>query len=236
MKKLLFISALCIISLTLQAQLQVVNNNYIKLFGSSKGLHTGPTGKYGSATIFDFNTDTQSGVMLEYGASESAGIYLDGDYAVIWSPGDNGRLLRIYDEDDMHAGSTDYEKFYIDGDGDFYKASDLNRKEKINNLNDATGKLLQLRGVTYSYKLSEQEKEKKLKAKKRYGFIAQELEAVIPEVVDTDEYGNKFVNYTSIIPVLVDGFKEQQAQIDEQQIIIDKMLQEIVDLKAKISK
>lgn len=79
---------------------------------------------------------------------------------VIWSPGDNNRLLRIYDEDIIYSTSTSYEKFYIDGDVDFYKASDKRRKENIKDLEQPLEKVLKLRGVTYNYKLSDQEKSK----------------------------------------------------------------------------
>ena len=234
-KSFYIIIALFILSLDANSQLQVVDNDYIKLFGSYKGLFTDQTGKFGSATTFDFNTDTQNGVILEYGASESAGIYLDGDYAVIWSPGDDNRLLRIYDEDAMYSGSTSYEKFYIDGDGDYYKASDIRRKENIYSLNNVNGLLMQLRGVTYYYKLTDEEKEKKVVQKKRYGFIAQELESIIPEVVDIDEHGNRFVNYTGLIPILVDGYKAQQTKIEEQEAAIEQLMLEIEALKAMVS-
>ena len=47
------------------------------------------------------------------------------------------------------------------------------------------------------------------------GIIAQEVEKVIPEVVDTNEKGIKSVSYDSIIALLIESIKEQQRQIDE---------------------
>jgi hypothetical protein len=49
------------------------------------------------------------------------------------------------------------------------------------------------------------------------GVIAQETEAVIPEVVMTsdDEMGTKSVAYGNMVGLLIEAIKEQQAQIDE---------------------
>ncbi|MCZ8217310.1 MAG: tail fiber domain-containing protein [Cyclobacteriaceae bacterium] len=174
------------------------------------------TGRYGQISAFDFNTNTD-GILLEQGISESGGFYADGDYAVIWSPGDANRLLRIYDEDAMSPGSTTFEKAYIDGDGDYLKASDARRKENIKSINGALSMVNNMRGVTYNFKENNDGKsvkngrsEKSLK----HGFIAQELEAVVPSLVDTDEFGNKFVSYDGIIPILLEALKEQQSEID----------------------
>ena len=46
------------------------------------------------------------------------------------------------------------------------------------------------------------------------GFIAQEVQHVIPEVVIADNEGKLGVNYIEIIPLLTEAIKEQQAQID----------------------
>jgi hypothetical protein len=76
-----------------------------------------------------------------------------------------------------------------------------------------------MRGVTYNFKQSGDESSKGEKEKKtkplKHGFIAQELEAVAPSLVSTDELGNKFVGYDGIIPILLEALKEQQTQIDK---------------------
>jgi len=74
--------------------------------------------------------------------------------------------------------------------------------------------LLALNPVSYQWKSGED-------TRSHIGFLAQELETVIPEAVykptgnsetSTDKYG---VNYSTIIPVLVKAIQEQQQQIDE---------------------
>ena len=47
------------------------------------------------------------------------------------------------------------------------------------------------------------------------GVIAQEIEAVLPEVVTTRENGYKAVRYEKIIPLLIEAIKEQQNKINE---------------------
>lgn len=47
-----------------------------------------------------------------------------------------------------------------------------------------------------------------------FGFIAQDLQKIFPNLVQEDELGFLSVNYTGLIPVLVDVVKEQQKQIN----------------------
>ena len=48
-----------------------------------------------------------------------------------------------------------------------------------------------------------------------YGFIAQDMRKIFPELVDEDENGELSINYVGIIPLLVEALKEQQQQIAE---------------------
>lgn len=116
-------------------------------------------------------------------------------------------------------------------------------------------KIMSLRPVTYTYKQEEYEF-MSLPEGQQFGFIAQELGEVFPELVTTqvtpvlehDEDfdlsledgsgindGNVFryqgVNYIGLIPILTTGIQEQQAEIDEQQTELDTMQAEIEELK-----
>lgn len=76
--------------------------DYLRFGSYYNKITLSTTGSYGSANGFDFNSSSSNrGIMMEQGVSESGGFYADGDFAVIWSPGDQGRLLRVYDEDGM---------------------------------------------------------------------------------------------------------------------------------------
>ena len=53
--------------------------------------------------------------------------------------------------------------------------------------------------------------------KKHVGLIAQELERVLPEAVATDEYtGFLSVAYGNLVALLIQGLKEQDAQLEKQ--------------------
>lgn len=227
---------------------------HLRLGSYSNKTTLSTTGSYGSANGFDFNSSSSNrGIIMEQGVTESSGFYADGDFAVIWSPGDQGRLLRIYDEDGM------VEKWYLDASGYAHTQSDLSRKENIKEINSVTSKLKNLRGVSYNYKSEDHtntdnsgtsinadlpktlegeidsllivkeginDTEKTQPSIEEYfGFIAQEVESVFPELVSTDENGNKFVSYTEFIPLLVEAVKEQEARIN----MLEKQMRDKVE-------
>jgi hypothetical protein len=95
--------------------------------------------------------------------------------------------------------------------------SDIRLKENVEPLNNSLEKLLQLSGVTYSW-IGQEEK--------RIGFIAQEVEKVIPELVFTNnntEDKIKGIHLDNITAVLVEAIKEQQKIIDELKVRISNL-------------
>ena len=59
--------------------------------------------------------------------------------------------------------------------------------------------------------------------KNQYGFIAQELETVLPNLVATDSNGLKSVNYIAIISIIVEAMKEQNQKIESLEAEIVKL-------------
>jgi ethanolamine utilization microcompartment shell protein EutS len=90
--------------------------------------------------------------------------------------------------------------------------SDIRLKEVVGEIksDEALEKILNLRAKRFYYKNDENKKE-------YVGFIAQEVEEYIPEVVSTDntEERYKAIAYEKLIPFLVEAIKEQQKQIEE---------------------
>ena len=84
--------------------------------------------------------------------------------------------------------------------------SDLRKKTNITTIEDSLEKIQQMRGVYYN---------KKDEKTRNVGFIAQHLESVLPEVVDTSstDEGYKSVSYGNITAVLIEGMKSQQSTI-----------------------
>lgn len=95
----------------------------------------------------------------------------------------------------------------------FNQNSDLALKRDVSPLGDALKSVLALRGVRYNLK-AEVQAEDAGPPPQHIGFIAQDVQPVVPEAV-TESRGLLSVSYTSIVPLLVEAIKEQQAMIDE---------------------
>jgi len=91
--------------------------------------------------------------------------------------------------------------------GDINSTSDERLKNNIKPITNALSDVTQLEGVSFDWKDT---------GTCGYGFIAQQVEPILPDLVNTDEEtGMKSVNYIGMIGHLVEAIKEQQAQIDE---------------------
>lgn len=78
----------------------------------------------------------------------------------------------------------------------------------------------------------ENKKIKEYTGRERFGFLAQELKEVFPEVVEYDKENDSYgIKYTALIPVIIEGIKEQQNIIDAQTSKITELENEIKELK-----
>jgi hypothetical protein len=83
--------------------------------------------------------------------------------------------------------------------------SDIKFKVNIKPLQNSLDKVLKLQGMEYDRTDYE---------KHEYGLIAQQVEQVIPELVDENSEKTKLVHYQNLTAVLVEAIKEQQEQIN----------------------
>lgn len=95
----------------------------------------------------------------------------------------------------------------IDISGSFNQSSDARLKKNVSTITSGLSIVHQLRGVRYNWK-DESRPENKI------GFIAQEVETVLPELVHTRENGFKGVNYAEMTAVLVEAVKELSAEVE----------------------
>ena len=101
--------------------------------------------------------------------------------------------------------------------GDVTAYSDVRIKENILNITDPLSKVLRLRGVLYN-RTDIEDKSTKI------GFIAQEVEKIVPEVVTYDKTSDKYgVSYGNITALLVEAIKEQQIKIDNLTIEVENL-------------
>jgi hypothetical protein len=93
----------------------------------------------------------------------------------------------------------------------FYSSDKRLKKNRIR-ISDPIGKITQLNGYEFDWIPKEGIHENE---GHDVGVIAQEVEKVIPEIVQTRDNGYKAVKYEKIVPLLIESIKEQQKQIDE---------------------
>ncbi len=91
--------------------------------------------------------------------------------------------------------------------GTLTEHSDMRLKKNIRPINNGLDKILSLHG--YNYNWIDINKDNGLQA----GVLAQEVQEVLPELVREDKNGVLSVNYSGIIPVLIEAIREQQKRI-----------------------
>ena len=161
-----------------------------------------------------------------------------GDFYAITMLGDNGNAFGVLP---IFSTGTDYLAFgYYDGPnssnsgalfrieeggnviaaGSVDSASDIKLKTNVKTIDNALDKVLKLRGAEYD-RIDKDNKHE-------IGVIAQEVEKIIPELVNTSEDPDggetKTVSYGNMVAVLIEAIKEQNE-------VINKMKKEIEDLK-----
>lgn len=90
-------------------------------------------------------------------------------------------------------------------------ASDARYKNSIRPVTAALDTISALRGVSYDWNRAEFPG-KSFPDGRSLGFIAQEVEKVLPDVVHKDAEGYYSIAYTEVIPVLVEAAKELKAE------------------------
>lgn len=134
-------------------------------------------------------------------------LYIKDGYIGIWPDkienpiGDSSYALQLAADVEDNSGSA-----IANG---WIAYSSIKHKENVEQLDHALEKVLQLRGVSFNWKKSKKED---------VGLIAEEVAEVIPRVVQFDENdGTSAVglDYTRLVPYLIECVKEQQNRILE---------------------
>ncbi|WAC13752.1 tail fiber domain-containing protein [Dyadobacter pollutisoli] len=123
--------------------------------------------------------------------------------------------------------------FWMDNNGNAtisgatYNSSDRRFKRDFSSLSSSLTKLTDLNGYHYFWKDST------LDQTLQTGLIAQEVEAIFPELVKTDDKGFKSVNYTGLIPHLIESVKELKASVEYLQTLNTAIKVQNDELKAQ---
>jgi hypothetical protein len=190
-----------------------------------------------------------SGTMVLSGSGaeigNSTGTRMSESYGVVWNFSNsatwhhqivNGSsLVGFYSSGGNYGGGN----IYASGDITAYY-SDKRLKHNLNKIDNAISKLNQLTGYTYQHNKLGQSLLKENPYKVHSGLIAQEVQQVLPEVVTIapfdldgyDEFGQGIsrsgenyltIKYDRIVPLLIEGIKEQQVQIESQKTEIEEL-------------
>ena len=100
--------------------------------------------------------------------------------------------------------------------GTLTQNSDFRLKKNIQPIHHALDAIKTLNGYTYNWKDNSRDESLQV------GVIAQEVQKIFPSLVRQDDKGILSVNYSGLIPVLIEALKEQQKQIDELKQMLTK--------------
>ncbi len=152
-----------------------------------------------------------------------------------------------------HSGTTNYAGYFTGNlayTGTLSNPSDKKFKENLSPINNPLNKIKQLNIYSYDYKNTGEASKMNFSEGRQFGFIAQELESIFPELVSdevhsyhevitkegegkTEDHSFKYkgINYIGMIPILTQAIKDQQNIIETQQSAIEKQQKEIDELR-----
>lgn len=213
-------------------------------------LFTTEVGRFDTNGNFAVGITTASGKIHSYSTTGIVGVYVNttnnhGVYSAVagtgygiygYSSGTAGVLG--YDPTNTLYGVLGYSGYSLYCNGTAYIGgvvypSDRRLKENDQTINNALSKVMQLRAVSFDWKAESSRGIQKGGATPDYGFIAQEVETVFPDLVTTattppkpeeitspttleEQLGeHKVLDYTRFIPFLTAAIQEQQALITQ---------------------
>jgi len=139
-----------------------------------------------------------------------------GYYVRVSSASANGVIGSNTDKLAFWTGTSGHNKVWFQ---DFTKTSDSCRKENIVTIENALEIIDQLNPTRYDLRMDSLN----FIEQTGYGFVAQEMQTVLPEIVDTNN-GVMGIRIDEIIPFLVGGMQEQQ-------LVIDSLLERVTELE-----
>ncbi len=111
--------------------------------------------------------------------------------------------------------------------------SDLLLKKDVTVMQNVLQKVLSLRPVTWHWKTNQDDKIT------QYGFIAQEVERLFPDVIkDGHWHGTdaKVMSTHDLLPYAIEAIKEQQRTIENTERELDILKTELLGIKQRLSK
>ena len=141
---------------------------------------------------------------------------------------------------DISTGYADQLEFVFNGapklyfssiDGEIYTTSDLRMKKDITSVETVLQKLMKLEAKSYHYV------DNNMEAPLSYGFIAQEVEKIFPDVISSSgSNGMKAVGYQKLNVMAIKAIQEQQLIIENQNKRISLLEEKIEQILNTVKK
>jgi len=191
--------------------------------GSTAGLYDDENGDWhmqmqenGGVTLYangtaNFTTGTTYMEMARHLDMNNYDIY---GCDIFYHHGDTNTYMQFHNADQWRVVVGGSERLEVKNSsphvlvtGDLNSTSDARLKENVEPIANALSDITQLEGVSFDWKDT---------GTRGHGFIAQQVEPILPDVVQTDEEtGIKSINYVGMIGHLVEAIKELKAEIEE---------------------
>lgn len=154
---------------------------------------------------------------------DSYGLTMVTDGLFFTCKGGNFLKMDVMPSNPRISGTGDQVVFYNTATSSFnsiqvkkvFTYSDVRAKTSIRSLSDGLMIINRLRPVTYRFADERYLLKRTATGSQEIGLIAQEVEAVLPEIVYTDEEGHKLINYDALIPVLIESVKSLSSQVED---------------------
>lgn len=170
-----------------------------------------------------FRLDVGDRMRIRSATGYTAGLWLNNDINTT-SPAFIG--MRLNDEVGFfgQTGTAGW-RFYVNTttgngwmQGTLTQNSDRRLKKNITPLQNSLQKIVKLGGYHYHWKNENAD------TRLQTGVMAQEVQKLFPELVSENKEGILAVNYSGLIPVMIESIKEQQKQIDELKKLVERLL------------
>jgi len=202
--------------------------------GSGDGVRSGSINGYG---VYGESTNSSGGVFISYGSGDAGDFFAEGGGIGLYGYASSGAGIGVFGSSSGSSGIG------VEGNGGLYAGyfagnlaytgtlshvSDARLKQDIRTFPNALDTVLALRGVSFDWRRNEFPQMHFSKTR-QIGFIAQEVEKVVPELVSKDRQGMRSLDYTQVVPILVEAIKQQQKQIEALKV----QNKQLSDLKAQ---
>ena len=184
--------------------------------GSGTGMSFGADGTINADSNLNLGANTAGASLIVYGAANNERMMYDKDTHTLSFRNSGGTMLTLGGDAD-----TEYALDVANGTDNINKVraaafvtySDESLKSDVETMNTALDTVMSLNGVEFTWKDS---------GERDFGFIAQDVQSVLPKAVHVAEDGVQGVDYSRLTSVLVEAVKAQQIQIEELKALLKK--------------